>query len=101
MTDKCIIIILIIAIFCICVSTGLSTTTSTKTITIDVKIKPDQIRDSDGNMYLVQDQVILGEMGASARFQKLKEKTIYDVKMTGIRFPLFNWYPNIVRYKTV
>jgi len=99
MTDKCIIIILIVAIFAICVSTGLSTLTSTDTITIDEKIKPDHIVDTDGDVYLVQDQVILGEMGASARFEKLKEKTRYKVKTTGIRFPLFGWYPNIVRYE--
>jgi len=101
MTDKCITIVLIVIIFAILVSAGLSTVTSQKTINISDKIKPDRIVDSDGNEYTVQDQVILGEMGASGRFEKLKEKTKYKVKLTGIRFPLFNWYPNIVRYEKV
>ena len=101
MTDKCIIIILICIIFAIIVSAGVSTITSQKTIKIDDKVKPDRIVDADGDIYVVQDQVILGEIGASGRFEKLKENTRYKVKLTGIRFPLFNWYPNIVRYEKV
>lgn len=101
MTDKCIIIFFIVAVFAIVVSTGLSTITSEKTIKIDEKIKPDKLVDADGDIYVVQDQVILGEIGASDRYKKLKEGKKYKVKTTGIRFPLLNWYPNVVRYREV
>jgi hypothetical protein len=54
------------------------------------------IIDTDGNVYSVEDNYLLGSFDASNRYAKLQEGGMYKIRTNGIRLPLLSWYPNIM-----
>lgn len=65
------------------------------TIIEKVPVKPFKVVDSDDNMYVIQDQwQLIFDSGNT--YAKIKEGNKYHVKVSGVRFPLLGWFPNII-----
>jgi hypothetical protein len=60
-----------------------------------------QVIDTDGNVYSVEDNLLLGSFDASNRYAKLKADHQYHVKTFGIRNTFLTWYPNILEINEV
>ena len=55
--------------------------------------------DLDGNVYSIEDSVLLFVFDASDRYARIKEGTSYTIKTYGWRIKILSWYPNAIEIK--
>ena len=57
--------------------------------------------DTEGNVYCITDEILLGKWDASNRYAKLEEGKTYKVKLYGWRIPIFSFYQNAVEIEEI
>lgn len=67
-----------------------------KTSGLDMKYL---LSDSDGNVYSIEDSIMLWKFDASDRWVKLKAGETYSVRTYGWRINWLSMYPNITKVK--